>query len=66
MTDVTVPAFAPDTENAKQIEQALRQSISEGVLNQYVARIERDIGTTINQAAVRQVVGGVSPDQQAN
>lgn len=66
VTDVTVPAFAPDTENAKQIEQALRQSISEGVLNQYVARIERDIGTTINQAAVRQVVGGVSPDQQAN
>ncbi len=66
VTDVTVPAFAVDDEGAKRTEQMLRQSISEGVLNEYIARLEKDIGATINQAALRQVVGGVTPDPAAN
>ena len=35
----------------------LRRALSEDLLGQYVARLETDIGVTINQAALNQVTG---------
>jgi peptidyl-prolyl cis-trans isomerase D len=58
LTDVTVPDFDANSADGKRIVEAARRSISEDVIAQYVQRLQTDLGATINQAALRQVVSG--------
>ena len=44
----------------KRIDDALRRAIAEDLIAQYVARLQTDLGATINQEALRQVAGGSS------
>ena len=57
VTEITVPALDPESADAKRIDETLRRAMSDDLLAQYVARLETDIGVTINQAALNQVTG---------
>jgi peptidyl-prolyl cis-trans isomerase D len=58
VTEIKVADFNAESEDAKRIDEALRRALSEDVVAQYLARLEKEIGVTINQTALNQVVGG--------
>ncbi len=60
VTEVVVPKLDPAAPEAKRLDETLRQSFSEDLLTSYIARLENDIGVTINQAVLDQVIGGGS------
>ena len=58
VTAVTDPAFDANTPEAKQLAASLQNSFADDIVGQYIAKIEAEIGVTLNQAALNQVVGG--------
>jgi peptidyl-prolyl cis-trans isomerase D len=58
VTDIKVPPLESGSEDAKRIDDALRARMADDLVSQYLARLESDIGVTINQSAVDQAVGG--------
>lgn len=60
VTEVKVPAIDAENADAKRLEETLRTGIGDDLLRQYVAQVERDLGTTINNDALRRVTGGES------
>jgi peptidyl-prolyl cis-trans isomerase D len=60
VTDIVVPSLDAGSEDAKRIVETLDRGLSEAILGEYVARLESDIGVTINQSALNQVIGGAS------
>jgi peptidyl-prolyl cis-trans isomerase D len=58
VTDVVDPAFDANSSQGKAITDALRNSYSEHIVTEYIARLENDFGVTINEAALNQIVGG--------
>jgi peptidyl-prolyl cis-trans isomerase D len=63
VTDVTVPEFDANSAEGKRIAEAARRSLSEDVIAQYIQRLQTDLGATINQTALQQVVSGGSVQQ---
>ena len=57
VTDINTPAVDIASDDVKKLKDALQQGLNQEQSAQYVARLEKDIGTTINEAAVAQVVG---------
>jgi peptidyl-prolyl cis-trans isomerase D len=57
VTDVTVPPVDAASEEMKRLKDTLQRGLSDEQLAQYVAKIESEIGTSINQAAFAQVTG---------
>ncbi len=57
VTDIVEPKLDPASEDAKRITEALKQSLANDVVNEYLARLESDLGVTVNRNAVNQVVG---------
>ena len=57
VTDVTVPPVDTASEEFKRLKDTLQRGLSDEQLAQYVAKIESEIGTSINQAAFAQVTG---------
>ena len=55
LTDIAVPAFNADTPEAKRVDELVRQSLTEDLLTQYVARLETEYGSSINLNALRTV-----------
>jgi peptidyl-prolyl cis-trans isomerase D len=60
VTDIVVPKTDLNSDEAKTIAQNLNRSLSDDVFSQYIARVESEIGVTINRNAVSQVVTGSS------
>ncbi len=60
VTDVSVPAFDAASPEGQKISDTMRRSITEDLLAQYVARLQTDLGATINMDAVRRSVSGSS------
>ncbi|WP_315792501.1 MULTISPECIES: peptidylprolyl isomerase [unclassified Bradyrhizobium] len=58
VTDVTVPPIDLASNDVKKLKDTLQRALNEEQTTAYVAKLEKDIGTTINEAAVAQVVGG--------
>ncbi len=58
VTEIAVPKLDPESEEAKRIAEALSRAYGEDLIAQYVSRLEKDVGVTINQAALNQVTGG--------
>jgi hypothetical protein len=42
------------------MEENLKNALSQDILNQYIVQLQSDLGTTINQGALRQVAGGAN------
>ncbi|MBV9560630.1 MAG: SurA N-terminal domain-containing protein [Bradyrhizobium sp.] len=57
VTDVTVPPVDPGSEDMKKLKETLIRGQSDEQLNAYVARVEKNIGTSINETAFAQVTG---------
>ncbi|MBR0936646.1 peptidylprolyl isomerase [Bradyrhizobium jicamae] len=60
VTDVTVPPIDFNSKEVKQLHEAVKRSLSDEQVAQYVTRIESDIGMTVNEAAFAQVTGANS------
>jgi peptidyl-prolyl cis-trans isomerase D len=57
VTDITVPPTDLASDDIKKLKETLQRAMSDEQVGQYVARIETDIGTSINEAAFAQVTG---------
>jgi peptidyl-prolyl cis-trans isomerase D len=57
VTNVTEPKLDPAADAIKQLKESLQRSLSHEDISQYIAKVETEIGTSINQAAVAQVTG---------
>lgn len=57
VTDVTVPPVDFASDEVKQLKEAVRRSLSDEQVGQYVTKIESNIGVTVNEAAFAQVTG---------
>jgi peptidyl-prolyl cis-trans isomerase D len=60
VTDIIEPTLDPASPEAKTLEENLKNSIAQDILNQYIVQLQSDLGTTINQNALRQVAGGTN------
>jgi len=59
VTDITTPPFDANASDSKRISDQLRAAMADELLTQYIARVEADLGTSINRAALNQaIVGG--------
>jgi len=58
VTEVVEPKLDPSSPEAKKLEDALRRGYDEDLIGEYVARLESELGVSINQSALDQVVGG--------
>ena len=61
-----MPQTDMSSDQAKAMSQALNRSLAEDLFAQYVAKVESEIGVTINHNAVNQVVGGGNPGNPFN
>jgi peptidyl-prolyl cis-trans isomerase D len=57
VTDVTVPPVDLAAADMKKLRDDLARGMSDEQVAQYVAKLEKDIGTTINEAGFAQVTG---------
>lgn len=57
VAEVAIPALDPNAEGTKQITAALKRSLGEDLLAEYISRLETDTGATINQEALRTAIG---------
>ncbi len=62
VTDIVVPALDMASDEAKRTLETLNRGLSEDILAEYIARLESEIGVTINQSALNQVVSGGAGD----
>ncbi len=62
VTDILVPSLDMASEDAKRALETLNRGLSEDILAEYIAWLESDIGVTINQSALNQVVSGGAGD----
>jgi peptidyl-prolyl cis-trans isomerase D len=63
VTDITMPKTDMASAEAKTIAQALNRSLTDDIFGQYVAQVEHEIGVTINDKAIQQVVTGGAADR---
>jgi peptidyl-prolyl cis-trans isomerase D len=57
VTDVTVPPIDLASDDMKKLNETLQRAMTDEQVAQYVTRLEKDIGTSINEAAFAQVTG---------
>jgi peptidyl-prolyl cis-trans isomerase D len=62
VTDVITPPLDPNSSDAKHIEELVQRQESNDIFGEYVDRLEADLGTKVNQAALAQALGNGAPD----
>ncbi len=60
VTDVTVPPVDLASKDMKELKDTLVRGLTDEQVAQYVTRLEKDIGTSINEEAFAQVTGAGS------
>jgi len=60
VTEVSDPTLDVNSPDMQRVDDTVRQAMTEDMLTEYVARLETDIGVSINQAVLEQVGGGGS------
>jgi peptidyl-prolyl cis-trans isomerase D len=63
VTDIVVPTLDAASADTKRVVETLDRGLSEDILGEYIAKLESEIGVTINQSALNQVVGGGTGDK---
>jgi peptidyl-prolyl cis-trans isomerase D len=58
--NATVPPYARTTQEAENFARLLGSSISEDMLMEYVAKLQADLGVSVNEAAFRNATGGAT------
>ncbi len=64
VTDIKTPPLDENSPDGKKLVQLLRNSIGDDVFGQYVAWLENDLGTTINQSMLAQALGNTAPESE--
>jgi len=62
VTDVKTPSLDKNTPNANQLDTMLSRQVGDDVFGQYMAWLENDLGTSVNQSALQQALGNSAPD----
>jgi peptidyl-prolyl cis-trans isomerase D len=62
VSEVTVPPFDPASAQGQRFNERLRRALTEELFEQYVRRLENDLGTTVNQDAMNRIRGGGSAE----
>jgi peptidyl-prolyl cis-trans isomerase D len=57
VTDIDTPKIDPASPESKSLIDALRSGYGEAIVGEYVAKLEKDVGVTINDSAVNQITG---------
>jgi len=57
VTDISAPAVDLASPEIKNLKETLQRGLTDEQLTQYVAKLEKDIGTSINEVAFAQVTG---------
>ena len=57
VTDISVPPIDLAADDMKKLRDQLTRGMNDEQVAQYVAKLEKDLGTTINEAAFAQVTG---------
>src|SRR5262249_1505957 len=65
VSEITVPTLDMTSEAAKSTAETVNRSLAEVLFSEYVAKLENEIGVTINQSGLTQVGSG-SPGDDAN
>jgi peptidyl-prolyl cis-trans isomerase D len=60
VSGVTAPALDMTTADAKRVQAALLEAYSDDLLVQYISHIQTELGASINESALEQVIGGGS------
>lgn len=63
VTDVKTPTFDANTTDGKKLVTLLQSSIADDIFGQYVAWLESDLGTTVNQSMLAQAAGSSTPQE---
>ncbi len=58
VTGVTVPQVAAGSPDAQRLQANLANAYSEDLIAQYITSVQTELGATINEAALNQVIGG--------
>jgi peptidyl-prolyl cis-trans isomerase D len=62
VTDIATPKFDAASPEMKRIAELLKKQESEEILEQYLAWLQNDLGTSVNQSALAQALGNSGPD----
>jgi peptidyl-prolyl cis-trans isomerase D len=60
VVDVTMPAIDEAADEVRKMRETMTRSYSEDVFGAYLAYVQRQVGVTVNQNALKQVVTGQS------
>jgi len=58
VTDVIEPKLDAASPEAKQLSTTLQSSYADDIIGEYIGRLENELGVTLNQSALNQVIGG--------
>jgi peptidyl-prolyl cis-trans isomerase D len=61
--DVVEPTLDEASPETKQLSSTLQTSYADDIIGEYLGKIQADIGISINQQALSQVIGGGTPAQ---
>ena len=62
VTDVKTPGFEANSPNGKALNDMVSRQVSDDVFGEYMAWLETDLGTSVNQSALQQALGNSAPD----
>jgi len=62
VTAVSTPKLEANLPEEKHLEETLQSQQTNDILGQYVARLQDDLGMSVNQAALQQALGNSTPD----
>jgi peptidyl-prolyl cis-trans isomerase D len=57
VSDVKTPPLDPNSADGKKLNELLQNAMSQDIFSQYVAWLENDLGTTVNQSTLAQAEG---------
>lgn len=60
VTEVAEPTFDPKAPQTQSLGGNLQNAYADDIIGEYVAKLENDLGVSINQAALNQVIGGTA------
>jgi peptidyl-prolyl cis-trans isomerase D len=65
VTDIKVPPFEPDSAATAKLIDEIKEGFSQDVINQYVIRVQNDVGFDINEKALAQATGRAADESGA-
>ena len=62
VTDVTTPKLDANSAESKRLEETVQRQEINDIYGEYVAWLQDELGTSVNQAALAQALGNSAPD----